>query len=123
MSWWYGRIKSLKGVNIMSRKKIYTDEYRANAVMLAQKVGGTKAAKELGLCENTLYNWKRNAEKGLLPLPAEGRNPKISAALADRVKELEAENRNLKVEVKRLAEEREILEKATRFFVNVQKKC
>lgn len=107
----------------MLKKKIYTDEYRANAVILAQKIGSAKAAKELGLCENTLYNWKKTAEKGLLPIPAESRNPKISAALADRVKELEAENRNLKIENKRLVEEREILEKATRFFVNVQKKC
>ena len=106
----------------MSQKKVYTQEYKVNAVMLAGKIGKAKAARELCLPENTLYSWILNARQGRLELPPEARDPKTSIAIAERLKALEAENHNLKVENRRLAEEKEILEKATRFFANVQKK-
>ena len=39
----------------MARK--YDHEYKVQAVKLAQEIGGTKAAKELGIPERTIHTW------------------------------------------------------------------
>ena len=39
----------------MSKIKRYDMEYKKQAVKLAKEVGGAKAAKELGISENTIY--------------------------------------------------------------------
>ena len=38
-------------------QRTYDNEYKAQAVKLAQKVGGAKAAKELGIPDGTIYCW------------------------------------------------------------------
>ena len=40
----------------MARK--YDQEYKVQAVKLAKEIGGTKAAKELGIPEGTVRSWK-----------------------------------------------------------------
>ena len=39
----------------MARK--YDQEYKVQAVKLAKEIGGTKAAKELGIPEGTIHTW------------------------------------------------------------------
>ena len=42
----------------MSQKqKSYDNEFKAQAVKLSQKIGGHKAAQELGIPKGTMYTW------------------------------------------------------------------
>jgi transposase len=88
------------------RKRTYTDEFRQGAVALVLREGRSvkQAAADLGMPENTLNVWVSQARSGKgVFVPAEQKD------LAARVRELEAENRRLKLE-------RDILKKATAFF-------
>ena len=45
----------------MKRKtKSYDNEYKAQAVKLAQKIGAAKSDKELGVPKGTVYGWKKS---------------------------------------------------------------
>jgi transposase len=88
----------------MSRNR-YSPEFKRDAVAAALEYGTAETARRLGLNENMLYRWKKSAEHtkehaaaGLDSLPLE-----------QRVKQLEEENRILRME-------KEILKKATAFF-------
>jgi transposase len=88
------------------RKRRYTSEFRQGAVALVLREGRSvkQAAADLGMPENTLNVWVSQARRGKgVFLPAEQKD------LAARVRELEVENRRLKLE-------RDILKKATAFF-------
>ena len=39
----------------------YDHEYKVQAVKLARKIGGAKAAKELGVPEGTIHTWLKAA--------------------------------------------------------------
>ena len=39
------------------QQRSYTKEYKAQAVKLVLEIGITKAARELGIPDNTLYGW------------------------------------------------------------------
>ena len=41
-----------------AERRRYTAEYRREALLLADKVGVAEAAKQLGLHESQLYNWR-----------------------------------------------------------------
>ena len=87
-------------------KRKYTSEYRESAVglVLNQGVPVEQAAVDLGMPENTLRVWVSLARRGKgVFTPADQQN------LAARVRELEAENKRLRLE-------RDILKKATAFF-------
>ena len=45
----------------MARK--YDQEYKVQAVKLAKEIGGTKAAKELGIPEGTIHTWLKSRKK------------------------------------------------------------
>jgi transposase len=87
-------------------KRKYTSEFRASAVDLVLKQGipVEQAAADLGMPENTLRVWASLARQGKGVF-----TPVAERDLAARVRELEAENRRLKIE-------RDILKKATAFF-------
>jgi transposase-like protein len=92
----------VKGQN----KRKYTPEFRQGAValVLKEKRSVKEAAAALGMPENTLNVWVSQARNGHgVFLPDEQKD------LAARVRELEAENRRLRIE-------RDILKKATAFF-------
>lgn len=92
----------VKGQN---RRK-YTAEFRQGAValVLKEKRSIPDAAAALGMPANTLNVWVSQARNGKgVFLPDEQKD------LAARVRELEAENRRLRIE-------RDILKKATAFF-------
>jgi transposase len=89
-----------------STRRNYTDEFKMQAVALAESVGRTEAARQLDISVKTLDNWVDAARKGLAP-SSPNRRPisKESSELA----RLRAENAELKLE-------REILKKAAVFF-------
>ena len=65
----------------------YTDEFKVEAVRLAESIGGNQAAKRLGMPESSLQNWVRLKRAGKL------RALDGAAVSAKRpVSELEAEN-------------------------------
>ncbi len=91
-------------------KQGYTNEYRAQAVLLVTRAGLSiaDAARRLSLSLKTLANWVKRAKDGRLPARAAG------AVVGRRiVTEAEAENSRLRRENAELRMERAILKKAT----------
>lgn len=89
-------------------RRSYSKEYKTNAVKLILEQGRktTEVARQLGVSENTLHNWKRQYKQDHSDaFPGHG-NMKTKD---EYIRRLEREN-------KRLKEEREILKKATAFF-------
>lgn len=93
---------------IRTRKK-YSREFKREAVALVEDQGYTKAeaARSLGVRPELIRRWHREfAEQSTDAFPGNGNlTPE-----QQRIRELEAENRRLKME-------KEILKKATVFFV------
>ena len=95
----------------MARKRrVFTDEFKADAVRLCQAGGRSigQVAKDLDLGETALRAWLARAE-GATGEVAQG--PAQTLATAER-----AELSELRKRVKRLEMEREILKKAAAFF-------
>lgn len=88
-------------------KRKYTPEFKQSAValVLQQSVKIRQAADDLGIPHHTLTLWVSQARQGKGAFA-----PPEQMDLTQRVRELEAENRRLKIE-------RDILKKATAFFV------
>ena len=92
----------------MARK--YDQEYKVQAVKLAKEIGGTKAAKELGIPEGTIHTWLRAVRTGKLDIGEGSHTP-----ASKRVKEQDKE-------IRRLKEENEFLEEASAFFAASRRK-
>lgn len=45
-------------------QKSYDNEFKAQAVKLAQEIGGHKAAQELGIPKGTMYNLDKSLQRG-----------------------------------------------------------
>jgi len=85
-------------------RRTYTREFKIEAVRLATESGSSVArvAKDLGINENTLYNWRLEFRKDQEhAFPGKGH-----------MKPLEEENRRLRRENAILREERDFLKKA-----------
>ena len=91
----------------------YDMDFKIEAVKLALELGTTKAAKELGIPQGTLDTWVSKSKNGELSVGAT--TPKKALSLADEVKRLQQENRELK-------RTNEILRKASAFFAASQRK-
>jgi transposase len=91
----------------------YDSDFKVDAVRLANEIGITKASTELKIPSGTLDTWVRKAKEGLLK--GTGTSPKSAISLAEEVKRLKQENRELK-------RANEILSKAAAFFALGQKK-
>jgi transposase len=90
-------------------RRTFTPEFKAQAVKLVteQGKGLAEVARDLDLGESMLRAWKQAlAKQGLHSFPGKGNPPPH-----------EEELRRLRAEVKRLTMERDILKKATAFFV------
>jgi transposase len=86
---------------------IYTEEFKREAVRLAQERGNIAAtARDLGISDTSLLNWRKQLqETPERPFPGQG-NPR------------DAELAQLKRELARVKEENEILKKAVGIFTN-----
>jgi transposase len=104
-----------------SSQRQYEIEFKTNAVRLSEELGVNKAAMELGIPENTLYGWRMKHREGRLTLDVPHK-PGGALKLADELQKLRAENKELKRKAAQLELEKEILDKAARFFAQSQKK-
>ena len=90
----------------ISRRR-YTDDFKAQAVALAESSSRAQAARQLDIPIKSLANWL-DASRAGRALSSPNRKP---------VGELESELARLQAENATLRMEREILKKATAFFV------
>lgn len=90
------------------KRRRFTSEFKEEAVRLIVRSGRPLAqvARELGLHEQVLRNWKRAVENG-----SAGGNGSGAGYFTR-----EEEIRRLQIELARVKEERDILKKATAFF-------
>ena len=90
------------------KRRRFTAEFKEEAVRLPVHSGRPLAqvARELGVHEQVLRNWKRAVAAGIA-----GGNGTGTGHFT-----LEEENRRLRSELARMREERDILKKATAFF-------
>ena len=89
----------------MSERRVFTDEFKRDAVRLAQERGNTsEVARDLGIHESVLSRWKKQLRTApARPFPGQG-NPR------------DLELAQVKRELARLKEENEILKKAVGIF-------
>jgi transposase len=101
------------GGPFMSRitRRSYTDEFKHQAVALAESLGPAAAARQLEMSVKTLANWVDAVRAGR-SLTSEARRP--ATDLESEISRLRAENANLRME-------REILKKAAAFFAKESK--
>ncbi len=89
-------------------RNVYTKEFKIKAIELLEQSNKTlrQVARELGVAENNLYNWRKIYQTN--QVTAFPNQPKLN--------EKDLELRRLKARVAELEEEREILKKAAAFF-------
>ena len=88
-------------------RKPYSDEFKAEAIKLADKIGATAAAEELGIYSSQLYSWRSKLKR--------------EESTSDAEKRLMAENAKLKRELLEQKEENLFLKKASAYFAKNQK--
>ena len=94
---------------INKTRKMYSQQFKREAVALVQDQGvsKTEAGRDLDVNPNMIRRWQREFEAdGTHAFPGQGKLTPDQ----QRIKELEAENRRLRME-------KEFLKKATTFFV------
>ena len=100
----------------MGSRKNYDEEYKAQAVKLANEKGGRKAAEELGISSNSLYGWMSKATNGRVTAAAAKRNGEIDQSLVKENIQLRKQLREQEKEIRRLNELNEFLGEASAFF-------
>ncbi len=90
-----------------TKRKSYTAEFKADALKLAHLKGVSAAAKDLGIYESQIYNWRASSEK--------------KANTSQREAELATEVARLKRQLAEQAEDLAILKKAATYFAKNQK--
>ena len=86
-------------------QKSYDNEFKAQAVKLAQEIGGHKAAKELGVPDGTIYCWIKAFKEGRLSANEAVHSPKAALSLNDELIELRKRVKEQDKEIRRLKEE------------------
>ena len=94
----------------------YDDEYKVQAVKLANEIGGGKAAKELGIPEGTVYTWLKADRAGKLDIGEGFHTPTSAMSLSEEIAMLHKRVKQQDKEIRRLKEENEFLEEASAFF-------
>ncbi len=89
-------------------RSIYTKEFKIKAIELLEQSNKPlrQVARELGVAENNLYNWRKLYRN----------NPEKSFPNQPQLNEKDLELRRLTARIAELEEEREILKKAAAFF-------
>ena len=106
----------------MAEQRQYDNEYKVQAIKLAEKIGQSKAAEELGIPKNTLYGWVRKARQGYIDLGKGTQSPESAMSLVEELNALRKKNREQDRTIKRLQEENEILADAAAFFAANRRK-
>jgi len=88
-------------------RRAHSDEFRAEALRLADQVGAAAAARQLSLHASQIYQWRAKANH--------------QATVTKRESDLAAENARLRRELGEKKEEVEILKKAATYFASNQK--
>jgi len=89
-------------------QKVYTREFKEQAVQLVQTSGKpiAQVARELGISDSAIHGWRKElAEHGKEAFPGSGHQTA-----------LEEENRRLKRDLERVQQERDILKKVVSIF-------
>ena len=73
-------------------QKSYDNEFKAQAVKLAQEIGGHKAANELGIPKGTMYTWIKAFKEGRLSANEAVHTPKNALSLNDELCEQTLDN-------------------------------
>lgn len=89
----------------------YTDEFKLEAVRLAESIGGNQAAQRLGIPDSSLWNWIRLSRAGKLATAEPG-----AASVKRSASELEAENARLRRELANTKLDLELVKKAAAYF-------
>ncbi len=89
----------------------YTDEFKLEAVRLAESIGGSRAAKRLGIPDSSLWNWVCLKRADKLAMAAPGAVPVTRSS-----NELEAEVNRLRRELTDARLDLEIVKKAAAYF-------
>lgn len=97
-------------------QKSYDNEYKAQAVKLAQEIGGHKAAIELGIPKGTMYTWIKAYKEGRLSANQAVHTPDNALTLNEELVELRKHVKEQDKEIRRLKEENEFLEEASVFL-------
>ena len=71
-------------------QRIYDNEYKAQAVKLAQEMGGAKAAKELNIPDGTIYCWIKAFKEGRLSAAEASHTPNNALSLNDELLNFES---------------------------------
>jgi transposase len=95
--------------NVPNRQ--YTQEFKVEAVRLAESIGGNQAAKRLGIPDSSIWNWIRLSRTGKLKAADPSAVPIRRAPT-----ELETENARLRRELADAKLDVEVLKKAAAFF-------
>jgi transposase len=90
------------------KKKIYSEEFRLEAVNLSNKIGYSKAANELNIHESSIRIWKKSLENPSV-FSLKSQDKKSYSDLEKEIKRLAKENGYLK-EINR------VLKKSTAIF-------
>jgi len=100
-------VKKAKAKAKTKTRTQYSAAYKAEALSLADKIGVSVAAKELGIHESLLYNWRGKLKQG--------------QSTSAREQQLATENVKLKRQLADQTEELTILKKASAYFAKNQK--
>lgn len=94
-------------------QKVYTREFKEEAVRLAQTSGKpiTQIARELGISDSAIHSWRKElAEHGPEVFPGKGHQTALEEEVA-----------RLKRELERVQQERDILKKVVSIFSRDQR--
>ena len=90
-----------------SQRTVRSDEYKTEAVKLADTVGVSAAAKQLGIHSTQLYSWRNKL--------------RVKESRSDAEIRLMEENARLTRELAEKKQENDILKKASVYFAKLQK--
>jgi len=94
-------------------QKVYTREFKEEAVRLAQTSGKpiTQIARELGISDSAIHSWRKElAKHGAEAFPGKGHQTALEEEVA-----------RLKKELERVQQERDILKKVVSIFSRDQR--
>ncbi len=94
------------------KKRTFSDEFKKEAVELADRIGNSQAARDLGLSESNIRSWR----KKLNPTSLDAVKSKNKKSYSD----LEKEVKRLKKELGWIQEINKVLKKSTAIFSSDQ---